>query len=98
METSPFRQGFAHIPDIGVFFPLDKAPSTLEIDPLPRTSFLVHHKSALGHGFTAPDDACCGLTLAAALLVALENSGEIGYSTSFMSGGSETATLVVRSF
>ena len=32
-------------------FPLDKAPSTLESDSLPRTSFLVlDHKSALSHG------------------------------------------------
>ena len=47
-------------------FPLDKVPSTLEPDSSHRTSFLAPRKSALSHGLTTLDDACCWLPLAAA--------------------------------
>ena len=44
-----------------------RVPSTLEIDSLPRTSFLVlDHMSVPSHGFTTLAGTCCGLPLAAA--------------------------------
>ena len=48
-------------------FPLHKVPSTLAIDSLPCTRFLVlDHMSALSHGFTTLAGTGCGLPLAAA--------------------------------
>ena len=68
-QISHFRQS-SHNQHYRSFFPLDKVPSTLEIDALLRTSFLVlDHMSALHHVFTTLVGAGCGLPLAAALLM-----------------------------
>ena len=67
MEISLFRKEFAHFPDLGLFFLSTEPPSTLEIDSLPPTGFMVlGHTSAPSHGLTTLDDAGCGLPLAAA--------------------------------
>ena len=107
---SSFSDRICTISSSRSLFLFDKVPSTPEMDSSPRTSFLVLHKSAHSHGPTALDDACCWLPLAAACCWEPEtqkgleltswswmNSGEVDCPTSFISGVSEAATVVLKS-